>query len=321
MFSLSLFSLFLSDGQTQFHFLPVITWVWRPALVVIFPEITSEQRPSVHGLTSDWPSIYLHGTGLNLGRNSLHWCPCAGWDTAALLSQLEVKWIHFFHTAIIDDLMCIIIHWWRYLTGGNAELVLIVYHTHTHTHTHIRIHTHIYTHIHNLRKNNLVNKSLVMHSYGNNSSTAILKHSHSCPRPLKWQDILSHLKCFGGTFKWFSCAHVCVNECGNYSLSLALLEKSNCDCMKRCQRQSDLRVQVIMVISAECFLCNKTLYEMSKVKNHSYIVWKKEFQVCLCVCVCVHMTVWRKSQPTVLQPWCFENVDHLLPLFDILYFL
>jgi len=66
-------------------------------------------------------------------------------------------------------------------------------------------------------------------------------------------------------------------------VALALLERSNCDCIERCQRQSDLRVQVIMVISAERFLCNKTLYEKSKVKNHSYIVWKRRLQVCVCV--------------------------------------
>lgn len=94
--------------------------------VVIFPEITSEQRPSVPGLTSDWPSIYLHGTGLNLGWNSLHWCPCDGWDTAALLPQMEVQANTFCHTVITEDLMCIFIHW-QCLTDGHAEPVLLVY--------------------------------------------------------------------------------------------------------------------------------------------------------------------------------------------------
>lgn len=148
-----------------------------------------------------------------------------------------------------------------------------------------------------------------MHSYGNNSTTAIIKHSHSCPRSLKWQDILSHLM-----FWWYILSgflvHICVCEwmlewlC--VCVSLVLLEKSNCDCMKRCQRQSDLRVQVIMVISAEHFLCNKTLYEKSKVKNHSYIVWKKEVQVC--VCVYIH-TVWLSERN--LNPQFF-SLDVLL---------
>lgn len=62
---------------------------WAASGAVILAEITSEQRPSVPGLTSDWPFIYLHGTGLNSGRNLLHRCPCAGTDTAALLSQIE----------------------------------------------------------------------------------------------------------------------------------------------------------------------------------------------------------------------------------------
>lgn len=107
--------------------------------VVIFPEITSEQRPSVPGLTSDWPSIYLHGTGLNLGRNSLHWCPCAGWDTAALLSQLEVKcnktishcdhWlfnVYFYSLIAIPDSSNIIIHTYPVKSTPCAGALLVL---------------------------------------------------------------------------------------------------------------------------------------------------------------------------------------------------
>jgi len=41
--------------------------------------------------------------------------------------------------------------------------------------------------------------------------------------------------------------------------ALALLEMCYCVFLKRCQRQSDLMVQMIMVISAESFLCNNTV--------------------------------------------------------------
>lgn len=106
-------------------------------------------------------------------------------------------------------------------------------------------------------------------------------------------------------------------------VALALLEMSNCDYMKRCQRQSDLRVQVIMVISAESFLCNKTLYEKSKVKNHSYIVWRGKEGASLCLRACVYMKEILIPQFYSLEVWLHfvENVDCLLPLFDRLCFL
>lgn len=83
------------------------------------------------------------------------------------------------------------------------------------------------------------------------------------------------------------------------------LENSICDCTKRCQRQSDLGVQVIMVTSAERLFVIRHRMRSQRWKM-SVILSEGKEGVTLCVRKALH---------------CIDNVDALLPFLDRLCFL